>query len=168
MDYWRPSIVEDGVATVQIAMHVSLNDENATTGWFQSFESNTPWVTSETVWTTYPGESVERIDGAGWTKQKDIPKGDIYMTDPQYSVYWSDEPTTIFHDMPMRFFIGGETSPTFDVQTSFIIDNIKSFSVGWRFSVDSKNSGTFYAPKILKNNTEFHDKCIQKLKPLKE
>ena len=72
-------------------------------------------------------------------------------------------------DMPTRFFhANAKTDVTFDAQSSIIINGKRSFSVSWSFSITSKTSGTFSAPRILKTTTNFHNAAIEKLKyPIK-
>ena len=159
MNNWKEYDVEDGLGSVSIEMEFRPTDGSAESGWIQTFSSNVPDVTSNTLFTTLPGETEERLDGFGVQQSTDTNKARYFNG---YSEF-GDASNTL-KDQPVRALVkGAKTSVNFDAQSSIIVNGKKSVSVGWGFTVNSANSQTVRPPKILKSTTSFHNNAVNKL-----
>jgi RHS repeat-associated protein len=152
---WQTYDPEGGVGGVSIELEFVPSTQGNQTGWFQTFESNMPDVTSENLYSTLPDQkSSERLDGQMLEDKKDI----------NQAAYFSNPPSNTLSDMPTRALNkGAQSSITWKAQSSMIINGKKSFSVGWGFTINSSSSGGATPPTILKTNTRFHNEAIKKL-----
>ena len=153
---WKTYAFEDGVGGPSIKMEFFPSDESAKTGWFQTYKSNIPDCNESILYTAVPYAFMsERLDGNSIVGESDIKR----------AAYFDNPPSNLLTDIPTRSFNNGaKTSVNWNAQSSMIINGERSFTIGWGFSISSKNSGTYFAPTILKSPTTFHENAIKYLK----
>jgi RHS repeat-associated protein len=141
--------------SVEVELGFEPSDKSQETGWFQTYDSNIPDFSEETIDTDLPqANSEERLDGPNQGS-----------TDVTKAGYFDDPPSNTLYDIPIRRANPGAERPvSFNAQSSMIINGQKSFSVGWGFTKESGGSSSVSAPTILKSNTSFHDNAIKHLK----
>jgi len=156
MHQWIEHDIEDGLGGPMIKMEFKPTDNNSNVGWFQTFESNIPDVSSSDCYFKLPDENiVERLDGQYIMNKSDI----------KQAAYFDNPPSTILEDQPGRFYKeGAKYSVYWKAQSSIIINGKRSFTISWGFTIDSKNSGTYIRPNFVKEPTEFHKNAINYLK----
>jgi RHS repeat-associated protein len=158
VNQWKEYEIGEGTGGPFIELEFVPSDENANTGWFQTFSSNMPDVSEETLSSTMPGENIEeRLDGGQIMDKSDITQA-VYFGPFQ-------SPSNILNDIPTRKLNEGAiNSIIWNAQSSIIIDGKRSFSIGWGFTIDSQNSGSYSPPTILNSVSEFHQNAIKYLK----
>jgi RHS repeat-associated protein len=153
MNDWKDVEVEDGIGTVYISMEFLPSDPEASSGWVQTYTSNVPDVNSESLYSTLPNENAEeRLDGSGVVGETNTDK----------ATYFDKVPSNNLEDMPVRAKLeGAKSNVTMNLQSTMILDDKKSVSVGWGFTVTGNNTGTSTPPTIIKENSQFHDKAVK-------
>ncbi|MDR2684187.1 MAG: hypothetical protein LBB53_02250 [Prevotellaceae bacterium] len=152
MHEWTEYNIEDGQGGPSIKMEFVPSNKTAKGGWVQTFTSNIPDFSDLNYTTALPNAvASERLDGAGIANKSDITQ----------SVFFDKSPSMVLQDMPLRILQNGaQYSVTWNAQSSMVINGVPAVSVGWGFSINSQNTGTYYAPTILNNTTPFHQNAI--------
>lgn len=155
---WTEYDIENYTGGVSIKIEFNPSDEEAETGWFQTYFSNTPDVDSHTLWFTLPNKNdAERLDGLSLSGAS--------KTDVRNANYFDNPPSNVLDDMPTRAKIqGAKHDVTFNAQSSMIINGTRTFSVGWGFKITGEESAVYHAPVIFISTSKFHNNAIQHLK----
>jgi hypothetical protein len=161
LNQWKDYGVENGLGGVSIEMSFTSNDADAVAGWTQTFSSNIPDIKSDKeLLTKLPGEkSEERLDGYGVQQSSDTEKSRWFNGYGEIG-----EPSKTLTDIPSRAFNeGAERNVNFNAQSTMIVNGKSVISVGWGFSVTSKNTQIVNPPKILNTTTDFHNSAVNNL-----
>jgi RHS repeat-associated protein len=155
INLWEVYGIEGGMGGPNINLEFIPFDKDCSSGWFQTFSSNVPDVTSETVYSVLPQENIEERLDEPMIKDK---------TNLSQAVCFDNPPSNILDDLPgRRLNEGAKRNVVWKAQSSVIINGKRSFTVGWGFEISSQNEGTFYVPLILKSVTKFQKEGINNL-----
>jgi len=151
---WKESSVSDGCSGPKISLEFIPSDNSSDCGWIQTYSSNIPDASS--------GDYSEKLPGANMEDRIDFQTMDENNANVPY---WNTEKNSrVFTDMPMRQYKNGATtSVIWNAQSSVINNGNISVTVGWGFTIDSQNSGSYSSPRII-NPSPFHKNAINSFK----
>ncbi|MGH1517979.1 RHS repeat-associated core domain-containing protein [Chryseobacterium sp. JK1] len=163
MNDWVENSSEDGLIAPEITMTFIPSDKSSSSGWFQTYISNTPDYDGSEK-SSIPGVLDERLDGEG------LVQGSKDFTKPEYF----DVPKlNTLHDAPQREYFGekvdknSSSAVKWNAQSSMIINGKASFTVKWGFTLFGTGSKDhkYNSPTIINSNnaTKEHTNAIQYL-----
>ena len=155
LNSWKEYPIEDGLAGPKIELEFIPSDNNSNCGWVQTYSSNIPDANSDNFGRQMPGSSMDnRVDF------QTIDKNNVNVP------YWNPAKNSrILIDIPGRSYNkGATTSVIWNAQSSVITNGNRSVTVGWGFTIDSRNSGSYSSPIIINNPSPFHRNTINLLK----
>ncbi len=160
MNTWVENSSEDGLIAPEITMTFTSSNEKTSSGWFQTYISNTPDYDGSEK-SSIPGALDERLDGEGKVQ------GSKDFTKPEYF----DVPKlNSLHDTPQREYFGkkvdknSSSAVKWDAQSSMIINGKASFTVKWGFTLfgTGAKDHKYNAPRIINPDkiTQQHTNAI--------
>ena len=155
VNQWTEWPISDGCGGTSIELEFVPANKNNIYGWLQTFCTNEPNVTSDNdVNVSLPMNYTEnRIDFQGVDKSNT----NISYWNPCHNTYkLCDQPKRCFNE-------GASTSVIWQATSSMLINNTRAVSVGWGFSIDSKNTGNYNPPQIIAHPNNFHINVINSI-----
>jgi RHS repeat-associated protein len=156
MNRWNASENINGVGGLLIDISFVSTNNSAEVGWTQTYSSNLPGINDGNLYTALPQTNIpsERLDCAGLSGSPDA----------SLCGYYNPKPSANLWDAPMRAKnSGSQYDISFNAQSTVLVNGKRTASIGWGFTVTSRNSQTINAPTILKSTTNFHDKAVKSL-----
>ena len=151
MNSWEEYDIENGLGGSSINMEFVPNNENAQSGWFQTYTSNVPDYNGKESGNVVSAKE-ERLDGTSSQGSKDVKKAE----------YFDTPKSNILADIPTRESVQG-SDVNWNAKSSMIINGKKSFSVTWGFTIKNENTIKYNPPKITNKTTIFHESAIKNL-----
>ncbi|MFZ4928949.1 RHS repeat domain-containing protein [Chryseobacterium sp. Mn2064] len=163
MNDWVENSSEDGLIAPEITMTFIPSDKSSSSGWFQTYISNTPDYDGSEK-SSITGVLDERLDGEGLVQgSKDFTKAE-YFDVPRLNR---------LHDTPQREYFGekvdknSSSAVKWNAQSSMIINGKASFTVKWGFTLfgTGPKDHKYNSPTIINSNnaTKEHTNAIQYL-----
>ncbi len=162
LNTWIENSSEDGLIAPEITMTFNPNNKDTSSGWFQTYISNTPDYDGSEK-SSISGSLDERPDGINVQRSKDFTKPE----------YFDIPKLNILHDTPQREYFGkkvdknSSSAVKWDAQSSMIINGKASFTIKWGFTLfgTGAKDHKYNPPTIINSNkvTKEHTNAIQYL-----
>jgi hypothetical protein len=117
-------------------------------------------INSNNSYKVLPEEkSSNRLDGYGVQQSSDPGQARYFEG---FTGYGKPNATLdVFPQRPMNN--GAKSDVTFNAESTVLLNGNRAVSIGWGFTVKSKDVQTVRAPVIMKSTSEFHNNAVENL-----